>query len=180
MKRLSEETGLGERAVRYAIKALIGAGGLAKEDRRRPDGTRATDRYLLLILGEQVEINAAGQQAADSAGSGASTSGKILHQPVADSAGLTSFEPTNRRTVNARASDFDFFWRIYPRKVGKLAAKRAFEKALKGGAVAAELVAAVERARWPGDVQFIPHPATWLNQGRWMDAPPMAQRVGFV
>jgi hypothetical protein len=38
-------------------------------------------------------------------------------------------------------------------------------------------MAGLRAARWPEDRQFIPHPATWLNQGRWDDeAPPSRPR----
>lgn len=66
---------------------------------------------------------------------------------------------------------FETFWKAYPRKVGKDAARRAFAKVK----VPVEtLVAAVEAqkasSQWTKDNgQFIPNPATWLNQGRWED-----------
>lgn len=66
---------------------------------------------------------------------------------------------------------FETFWKAYPRKVGKDAARRAFAKVK----VPVEtLVAAVEEQKaspqWTKDNgQFIPNPATWLNQGRWED-----------
>jgi biotin operon repressor len=68
---------------------------------------------------------------------------------------------------------FDLFWQAYPKKVGKLDAMRAFAKV----SVPAEtLIAAVERQKrsvqWSRDNgQYIPNPATWLNQGRWEDEP---------
>ncbi len=69
---------------------------------------------------------------------------------------------------------FERFWSVYPRKVGKQSAKRAFEKVK----VPLEtLVTAVERQKcsdqWTRDNgQYIPHPTTWLNQGRWDDELP--------
>ena len=69
------------------------------------------------------------------------------------------------------ASTFDRFWKVYPKKVGKDAARRAFARAK----VPVEtLIAAVEEQKaseqWTRDNgQYIPNPATWLNQGRWQD-----------
>lgn len=69
---------------------------------------------------------------------------------------------------------FERFWSVYPRKIGKQSAKRAFERVK----VPLEtLVTAVERQKcsdqWTqNNGQFIPHPATWLNQGRWDDELP--------
>ena len=67
-------------------------------------------------------------------------------------------------------SDFDLFWSRYPRRVGKLAAMKAYQRALLM-ATPDEIVAGVEtyRQHLPEDVKFVPHAATWLNQGRWMD-----------
>lgn len=69
---------------------------------------------------------------------------------------------------------FERFWSVYPRKIGKQSAKRAFERVK----VPLEtLVTAVERQKcsdqWTRDNgQYIPHPTTWLNQGRWDDELP--------
>ena len=76
---------------------------------------------------------------------------------------------------HAVGADFDLFWKAYPKKVGKEAARKAFAKVR----VPVEtLIKAVEgQKRMPQwlkeDGQFIPHPATWLNQGRWMDEAPL-------
>jgi len=69
-------------------------------------------------------------------------------------------------------SDFDAFWAIYPRQVGKKAAMAAYKRALKD-TDHDTLIAAVIRQTpgWP-DKRFIPHPTTWLNQGRWDDETP--------
>ena len=70
-----------------------------------------------------------------------------------------------------KASDFDCFWKAYPRKVGKVKAEAAFYKITTPVSV---LLAAIEQqkktAQWQKDNgQFIPHPATWLNGKRWED-----------
>lgn len=74
---------------------------------------------------------------------------------------------------------FDAFWSVYPRKVGKDAAAKAFAKRRIGAELLAVVVAAVEAQKhwpaWTKDAgQFIPHPATWLTQGRWQDEAPQA------
>lgn len=72
-------------------------------------------------------------------------------------------------------SEFDEFWKVYPRKIGKEAARKAWEKA-KGKPAVGDILVAIEQQKqseqWKKDGgQFIPHPATWLNQGRWADEP---------
>ena len=66
---------------------------------------------------------------------------------------------------------FDAFWKAYPKKVGKEAARKAFGKVKKP---IESLLTAIERQKcsdqWTKDNgQDIPNPATWLNQGRWDD-----------
>jgi hypothetical protein len=66
---------------------------------------------------------------------------------------------------------FEAFWKAYPRRVAKLAAKRAYEKAIKN-ATHQEIMEGVERYvayTKNTEQRFIAHPATWLNSGRWED-----------
>jgi hypothetical protein len=68
---------------------------------------------------------------------------------------------------------FAEFWAAYPRKVGKGGAEKLWGR-LKPDLPT--VLKAIERARateqWQRDGgQFIPHPATWLNQRRWEDEP---------
>jgi hypothetical protein len=79
---------------------------------------------------------------------------------------------------------FEAFWKLYPRKVGKGAAERAWAKIRPDEPLRAAIMAAIERAmrsqQWTKDGgQFIPHPATWLNEKRWEDGEATeAQAVG--
>lgn len=81
----------------------------------------------------------------------------------------------NRSTDHALAR-FERFWSVYSRKVGKDAAWREWQKLKPGDDLTDVMIAAVERHKaspqWQRDGgQFIPHPRTWLHQGRWKDAP---------
>jgi len=73
----------------------------------------------------------------------------------------------------AKIDPFDAFWRAYPRRTAKLAAQKAFASAIKRGADPNAMTAAAQSfADSPDrDPQFTPHPATWLNQGRYDDQP---------
>jgi DNA replication protein DnaC len=71
---------------------------------------------------------------------------------------------------NGKLVDFDLFWSIYPRKVAKLDALRAWEQTRKIRPGIEEMIAAVNKlALATNELQFCPHPATWLRAGRWMD-----------
>ena len=70
---------------------------------------------------------------------------------------------------------------IYPRKVGKLGALKAIEKAAKakGWLELFEKTKAYAAAvsKWPAaDRQFVPHPATFFNRGSYDDDPKEWQR----
>lgn len=77
------------------------------------------------------------------------------------------------KTTPPTPSRFDEFWTLYPKHVGKTAAQKAWAGALKRAD--ADAVLAGLKASLPGlrakDPQYIPHPSTWLNQGRWEDEP---------
>lgn len=67
--------------------------------------------------------------------------------------------------------EFIRFWQEYPRKVGKLAAWNSFQKHELGGIID-EVLRTVEKYKKTEQWQtpkLVPHPATWINQGRWMD-----------
>lgn len=88
-------------------------------------------------------------------------------------------------TSKPKQEDFDRFWTAYPKKVGKEAARKAFTKVK---APVDTLISAVEAQKtstqWTRDNgQYIPNPATWLNQGRWedvLDTVTPAQPTGFA
>lgn len=66
---------------------------------------------------------------------------------------------------------FEDFWKVYPRRVAKLAAIKAYARALRYAtpAVINEGAARYAQVRAGQDPQFTAHPSTWLNAGRWSD-----------
>lgn len=87
--------------------------------------------------------------------------------------------PTNNN-LHQTNSAFDAFWSAYPRKIGKQAALKAWKRVKPGLASVDKILKAVtaqkQSDQWTRDNgQFIPHPSTWLNQGRWDDELPKVQ-----
>lgn len=86
-------------------------------------------------------------------------------------------EPITNKEKSTKADYsalFDTFWKTYPKKVAKDAAYKAFAKRKPDGKLLKEILQAVELQKasemWAKDGgKYIPNPATWLNQGRWMD-----------
>ena len=76
-------------------------------------------------------------------------------------------------TVNS-IGDFDSFWRFYPRKAGKEAARKAWLKLRPDDhimqMIADNVKERVDKGEWRKDNQsFILHASTYLNQKRWED-----------
>ena len=105
--------------------------------------------------------------------------------PVNPSLKKTSVKKTNLKKTKEldRATideAFSKFWSTYPRRVGKAAARRVFEKLAPE--YLSEILAGVDRlAADPNlpEIQFVPHPSTWLNREGWSDDPyPDKRRAG--
>lgn len=69
---------------------------------------------------------------------------------------------------------FERFWKAYPKKVAKDKALKAFEKIKPNDETVNQMIDAIElfkqTKQWKeNNGQFIPYPATWLNQKRWED-----------
>lgn len=83
------------------------------------------------------------------------------------------------------ANKFVTFWDAYPRKVSKDAAQKAFEKLSPDDDLFYNILQAIQKQKqseqWQEDGgQYIPYPATWLNQKRWQDEVKPAARGKVV
>jgi len=101
----------------------------------------------------------------------ASQTGKNLNEP--------EINRKVTRADHAAAVDDSFarFWDAYPKKVGKQAAEKAFSKVKCPAETLALILKALawqcESDQWLRDGgQYIPNPATYINQGRWDDEQP--------
>lgn len=83
--------------------------------------------------------------------------------------------------ANALDNGFEEFWQAYPKKVGKDAAQKSWTKTrAKIDDVLKALQWQKESDQWQkNDGQFIPNPATYLNQGRWQDEQPLLNMNPF-
>ena len=78
------------------------------------------------------------------------------------------------------ADGFATFWTAYPKKAGKAAALKAWNKLAPDVVLQEQMGKALEvqkqSQQWRKDGgQYIPMPATWLNGRRWEDEAPQAQ-----
>jgi hypothetical protein len=69
---------------------------------------------------------------------------------------------------------FEQFWQIYPRGIGKAAARKSWHRAVQAGHDPGDIMDGAvryQRQRKDEDPKFTAHPSTWLNQERWLDRP---------
>ena len=94
-----------------------------------------------------------------------------VNVPVIQSNPIQSNPNTNPIQSTDNADAFDVWWAVYPKKVGKDAARRAFAKVkVDVNTLIAAVVLQRESEQWAKEGgRYIPNPATWLNQGRWED-----------
>jgi hypothetical protein len=69
--------------------------------------------------------------------------------------------------------EFLDFWSEYPRRIGKFNAFNSWQKIDFRFVAPQYIIESVRKQKngcqLTGDKQYIPHPATWLNQRRWED-----------
>jgi hypothetical protein len=165
-----------------ARKKAMDAGWLHYER----DGTRAVGNYWTLVpervakfddtpIEESPPILSAG---GTSCGTNSGTnSGKPSYpdpDPSTSSPDGDVPSKTNPRKRHMYSVEFEAWWIHYPLKVAKRKAFTAYKHAAKevGTDKLQEAVIAFSNSDIAkGDRKYIPHPATWLNQGRYEDAP---------
>lgn len=100
-------------------------------------------------------------------------------KPLAEGEGEREKDTTRDARTAAVAADFEAWWTEYPRKEAKAAALKAYAKAHKQvGAEALRLGLEANLMLWRAERrerQYLPHPSTWLNQGRWADEHPLLE-----
>lgn len=169
-KTLANDAGMSPRAVLDLLFVLEEAKLITRTPRFRDDGKRSTD---LITLSSGYATTAV-------------PDGSIgAHRPQqttserANAAAQNLVTEPGKGTVSVmRAPEpFEEWWKVYPRKIAKVAARKAWAKAT---AAISTLTLAVlmERTRAFADHVIgkeedkIPHAATWLNGERWNDELP--------
>jgi len=132
-------------------------------DRRREGSTEKLHGLAAMLQG-----HAEGQEAP---GLGSvSVPVPVLVGEESEKGGAVSVRPARE----AQRDRFERFWRVYPKRKAKDDAWRAWQKRNPDDLLTQTILEAVERqCRGPDWIKdggkYIPHPATWLNQGRWQD-----------
>lgn len=100
---------------------------------------------------------------------------KYICSNCQDKIDQNAHEKFNNKCHNCYIEEkFNIFWSKYPKRVGKEKAKKAFFKICLDDVVFSKILDALEKFKntsdWKKDKgQFIPYPASWINQKRWED-----------
>ena len=158
--QIERETGDGRHAIRTAVDELVKYGYLKTKRTSNERGWNAGLEWILCEPNPKSE--------------NPTLENPTLENQTAIEEHLNREEQEKRTNAQGELErQFNLWWEFYPRKTAKLAARRAYEKAVAmvGFKI---LFDGVERfAHDPNKpaAQFLPHPATWLNEGRWDDEP---------
>lgn len=167
--QIAEDARCDERTVRRALKELEDLGVVERVRRASKMGYRQSDGYVLHPNGRHVEEDDALRTDLSDRDDAYRT---LVSAPTGQNAQVTPLieeEPLKKNPESA----FEEFWVTYPRKVARAAARAKFMSLAKATDVEKILDGARRFAADPNlpEKQFIPHPTTWLNQGRWEDEP---------
>jgi biotin operon repressor len=154
-KVLASEVGLSEQQIRTSLKKLKSTNEIT---------IKATKSYSIISVnnwGLHQQSNQEDNQRATN------------EQPTDNQQITTDKNVKNGRKEEGYTQEFERFWSAYPKKTGKGAAFKSFKKAKdKPGIDALIVIINTHKLsdQWKKDSgQYIPNPATWLNQRRWED-----------
>ena len=148
-----------ERSVKRDIQELIELGELKVELQNAPTNHQYKTNLYWITIRSGVTDSASGVTAQVSRGD---SSGKSGVTPVGTQNIIRTIkEPSLETSIEG----FETFWLLYPKKVAKADALKAWNKAIKKK-TADELIAltkAYSEGKLP-DMTYIPYPASWLNK----------------
>jgi hypothetical protein len=149
-----------ERSVKRDIQELVDLGELKVELQNAPTKTQYKTNLYWITISSGVTDSASGVTDWVSRGD---SSGKSGVTPVGtQNINITIKEPSLKSDLES----FETFWLLYPKKVAKADAIKAWKQATKKK-TADELIGLVKaysESKLP-DQQYIPYPASWLNKG---------------
>jgi hypothetical protein len=148
--QIIRESGDGKQAVRSALEELIKAGYLETQRTTDERGYNAGLAYFIKDPTIPKSEN------------------PTLDNPTLDNQTALENNLTKKTTKQEKPTDtgFDTFWLLYPKKVAKADAVKAWKQVLKKK-TADEMIAltkAYSESKLP-DMTYIPYPASWLNKG---------------
>jgi predicted transcriptional regulator len=150
--QIERQTTLGRYAINEAIRVLTDKGWLRTERTKKDNGQFGPTSFHILD-----------PEVVDSVADDSSVGDSTMEQPT-DNKNTNSLENTKDKEQHLKA--FDEFWKLYPKKIAKADALKAWSKAtkLKTADELLKLTKAYAEGKLPED-KYIPYPASWLNKG---------------
>jgi hypothetical protein len=148
-----------ERSVKRDIQELVELGELRVELQNAPTRNQYKTNLYWITISSGVTDLASGVTDWVSRGD---SSGKSGVTPVGtQNINITIKEPS----IETSENDFDKFWNLYPKKVAKADALKAWNKAIKRKSAdeLLKLTKVYSEGKLP-DMTYIPYPASWLNK----------------
>jgi hypothetical protein len=151
------------RSVQRDIQELINLGELQVDFRSAPtSGPYKANRYWVKVSGVTTEVTEVTNTASEVTD---------LESGVTDLAsevtagGVLTLNRTITKPLKETAEKFDEFWNLYPKKIAKADAIKAWNKATKTKTAdeLLKLTKAYAEGKLPED-KYIPYPASWLNK----------------
>jgi predicted transcriptional regulator len=152
--QIERQTTLGRYAINEAIRVLTDKGWLRTERTKKDNGQFGPTSFHILDPEQPSEVNPV---------AGDSSAGHSTMEQPTDIKNTNYLEKTKDKEKHLK--DFDEFWKLYPKKVAKADALKAWNKAIKTKTAERllELTKAYAEGKLPDD-KYIPYPASWLNK----------------
>jgi predicted transcriptional regulator len=150
--QIERQTTLGRYAINEAIRVLTDKGWLRTERTKKENGQFGPTSFHILD-----------PEAVDSVADDSSAGHSTMEQPT-DIKNTNYLEKTKDKEKHLEG--FDEFWNLYPKKIAKADALKAWSKATKTKTAdeLLKLTKAYAEGKLPED-KYIPYPASWLNKG---------------
>jgi hypothetical protein len=152
------------RSVQRDIQELINLGELQVDFRSAPtSGPYKANRYWVKVSGVTTEVTEVTNTASEVTDS---ESGVTDSASEVTAGGVLTLNRTITKPLKETAEKFDEFWNLYPKKIAKADALKAWKVATKKKTAdeLLKLTKAYAEGKLPED-KYIPYPASWLNKG---------------
>lgn len=164
--QIADKCEMSDRHLRNIVAGLVDKGLLKVDHRFDEDGRQRSSIYRICV--DRVEPQFQGRWNPSSTPGGTPVPTEPLLEPLREPKDSCASPSQVRRE---REIEFEEIWKLFPRKVSKGHALKAYIAARKQTSF--EIIrSGVERHRDKSaglEPQFIPHPATWINGKRWLD-----------
>ena len=137
-------------------------------------------------VASEIPVFSIGCECSDKIGTGTEEVGSApadsLFLDSLSSDSLTAENGKDQKHLVTGVTDFESFWKVYPRKTAKAEALKSWNKINPDQQMIDLICAGLSNhltcQSWQSDDgKYIPHPSTWLNQTRWNDSPKPASNV---